>query len=93
MAERDYKHTAYAQRARETKAIFIADACFDAGLRSGDVPDLTDKRRRELERAAGQRPASTETWDLVLVYLARREAEARQPVPTYATEDPYASGF
>lgn len=92
MAERDYAHTEYARRARETKAIFTADACFDAGVRSGDVPDLTDKRKAELSRAAGQRPGSTETWDLVLVYLARREAEARQPVPTYG-EDPYASGF
>lgn len=56
----DFAHSVRAQEARMVKADKIANFILGA---AGTWPE-TDTDRRKVEKLAGVRPSSTETWDL-----------------------------
>jgi hypothetical protein len=79
-----YATSSYAKAARERKAISIETALRLGGFDSEHTALLTPEQRRQVERAAGTRPASDATWDLVLRFM--RDAEQR-PAPPNPKEE------
>ena len=67
----DWAHTAQAERDRQAKAVALARALYAT---------LTPEQRRELERAAGVRTASDETWSRAAALVGQRLAwDSRHP--------------
>lgn len=76
-----YATSGYAQEARTRKAIALETALRLGGFDSELAAELTADQRRQVEKAAGTRPASDTTWDLVLTFM--RDAEGRAKVPEH----------
>jgi len=72
----DYKHNGHAEQARRLKAAYLMDTLFAHGASPDDALALDAPGRRAIEKAAGTRKASDETWALV-VSLMREEIAHR----------------
>lgn len=67
MSGGDFAHNAYATEMRTQKAVKLEAYLRTSGLPSwaASPADLTADERRMVERAAGTRPGSEETWAMV----------------------------
>lgn len=75
----DYAHNRSADAARTLKAAYIMDACHAAGLDADAAAHLDAKGRRAMEKAAGTRRGSDDTWLLVVTLMAREGRPRRAP--------------
>lgn len=66
---RDYAHNGSAAAARRLKAAFLMDQLKADGLTPEQARRLRHKERRAVERAAGTRRGSDETWELAATLL------------------------
>lgn len=73
MSDDDFAHTAWAEGRRMEKAAALAARLHFDGIPSGAVPSLPPASRRRVERAAGVRRCSEETWAKALEVLEDRE--------------------
>lgn len=84
----DYAHSASATAARTIKADRLAEQIRAEGLGAAAASTLTDNARRRVEKAAGIRPASDETWALALAFVADHEQAHRlNPPPVHHDPD------
>lgn len=72
---------------RTAKAIAIADVIAAHDGTSDQAAHLPRKAQLAAARLAGQRPPSSETWNVVVMVLADRERRAAEPVDIDALAD------
>lgn len=69
----DFGHTAFAEARRMEKAAALAARLHADGIPAAAVPSLPPASRRRVERAAGVRRSSAETWAKAAEVLEDRE--------------------
>lgn len=69
----DYAHNATANAQRVAKADRIAVQLRTEGIPAAAARDLPPRARRRIERAAGSRVASDETWAMAIAFLTDHE--------------------
>lgn len=71
----DFAHSGYAEQARTEKAIKIETQLWRDRIPAAAAATLPPAARRRVEKAAGVRPSSDETWERAIAFLA--DAETR----------------
>jgi hypothetical protein len=72
----DYGHTSWAQEQRTQKAVRLEAYLRSHGYTVLLTESLAPSQRRQVERAAGVRTSSDETWQLVLRLMRSSERPA-----------------
>lgn len=74
MSAVDHAHNPYAQSRREAKAVRVEAHLRSLAYTAADVEAMPARTRRTVERAAGVRACSDETWELVASLMRSGEA-------------------
>lgn len=69
----DFAHSSFAEQARTTKAIALETQLRRDGIPAAAARTLPPASRRRIERAAGVRRSSDETWDRAFAFLEDAE--------------------